>query len=87
MDDNVTCTEESWWATDVKTDTHKPKPAPFDQEFYLVLNVVRDQGMDRTDPLLGPEHGPFGMGHDSQYYRLQNGNSGCAENIFIVGVV
>ena len=41
MDDVETCRSDEWFATDVKSGEPRPKPAPFDQDFYLVLNMVR----------------------------------------------
>lgn len=41
MDDEETCRKDYWFSTDVKTGEERPQPAPFDQDFYLVLNVVR----------------------------------------------
>ena len=40
MDGEETCRKTEWYTTDEKTGESKPKPAPFDQEFYLVLNLV-----------------------------------------------
>lgn len=40
MDDEETCRRDRWFTTDVKTGEIKVHPAPFDQDFYLVLNVV-----------------------------------------------
>lgn len=42
MDDEETCRQNEWYATDVKTGEFQPHPAPFDQDFYLVLNMVSD---------------------------------------------
>lgn len=41
MDDVETCRHDDWYGTYVKNGTLAPKPAPFDQDFYIVLNVVR----------------------------------------------
>ncbi|CAN0092643.1 unnamed protein product, partial [Ectocarpus sp. 12 AP-2014] len=41
MDDEETCRIDDWFSTDVKTGEALQKPAPFDQDFYLVLNMVR----------------------------------------------
>ncbi|CAN0437748.1 unnamed protein product, partial [Hapterophycus canaliculatus] len=41
MDDDETCRLDEWFSTDVKTGEPRAKPAPFDQDFYLVLNMVR----------------------------------------------
>ncbi|CAN0424411.1 unnamed protein product, partial [Laminaria digitata] len=40
MDNEETCRKDAWFSTDVKSGEARPKPAPFDQDFYLVLNVV-----------------------------------------------
>lgn len=40
MDDEEICRKSDWFTTNSKTGESLTKPAPFDQDFYLVLNMV-----------------------------------------------
>lgn len=40
MDDEETCRKSNWSTTNSRTGEILTKPAPFDQDFYLVLNMV-----------------------------------------------
>lgn len=40
MDGVETCRRDEWFATDAKSGERRPKPAPFDQDFFLILNMV-----------------------------------------------
>ncbi|CAM9477420.1 unnamed protein product, partial [Discosporangium mesarthrocarpum] len=40
VDGQPVCRHDHWFSTDVKTGQPRPMPAPFDQDFHLVLNVA-----------------------------------------------